>query len=165
MPGRPPLTLRPLAAALLLLLATGCTSSGDEARPAAAPTTRVDVPVPQVDQQARDACALVMASLPFELDPGVQRRSVVGDRELTAAWGEPPVTLACGVPDPDRPDEPVTVNGVGWSVRDIGAGYRWTTRDLAVNVAVDIPDSYENGAEIVNPLCAPILAALGPSSG
>ena len=123
------------------------------------------MPVPSVSAAVRQSCAALAAALPVEVDPGVRRRPVTGDDSLTAAWGDPPVTLECGVPDPDRPDEPVTVNGVGWSVRDVGAGYLWTTRDLAVNVAVEIPDGYENGAEIVNPLCAPILAALEPSTG
>ena len=110
----------------------------------------------------RDACALLTASLPFEVDPGVQRRSVVGDRELTAAWGDPPVTLECGVPEPDRPEEPVVVNGVTWSVRDIGAGFRWTTRDRVANVAVEIPDAYENGAEIVNPISTQLQMTAPP---
>ena len=161
MPGRPPLTVRLLAGALLLL-ATGCTSGDD---PAPRATSPVEVAVPTVDAAARQSCAALVAALPVEVDPGVRRRPVTGDDSLTASWGDPPVTLECGVPDPDRPDEPVIVNGVAWSVRDVGAGYRWTTRDLAVNVAVVIPDAYENGAEIVNPLCAPILAALEPSAG
>ena len=158
MPRRPPLTFRLLAAALLLT-ATGCTADEEPAAPKKGP---VPVPVPKVDEQVRRSCAALAAALPLEVDPGVKRRRVLGDEALTAAWGDPPVTLECGVPDPERPPEPVTVNGVEWSVRDIGAGYRWTTRNLIVNVAVEIPDTYTNGAEIVNPLATPLLATLSP---
>ena len=88
------------------------------------------------------------------------RRPVEGDPPRLAAWGDPPVTLECGVALPDRPEEPVSVNGVMWSVRDVGAGFRWTTTDRVVNVAVEIPDAYDNGVEIVNPLAAPVEQAL-----
>jgi hypothetical protein len=161
-PRRPPLSRRAAVAAALLLLATGCTSSDEPAPQATGP---VEVPAPSVDAAGRASCAALAAALPVEVDPGVERRPVSGDEQLTAAWGDPPVTLECGVPDPDRLPEPVTVNGVVWSVRDIGAGHRWTTRDLTLNVAVEIPDAYDNGAEIVNPLAEPILAALEPADG
>jgi hypothetical protein len=120
------------------------------------------VPVPSADPTVRQACAALIDALPMEVDPGVERRPVVGDELLTAAWGEPAVTLECGVPLPDRPEEPAVVNGVVWSVRDIGAGFRWTARELTVPVAVEIPDSY-NGAEIVNPLAEPLTATLSPA--
>ena len=86
----------------------------------------------------------------------MRRRPVEGTPGRLAAWGDPPVTLECGVTLPERPEEPVSVNGVLWSVRDIGAGFRWTTTGRTVDVAVEIPDAYENGAELVNPLAAPI---------
>ena len=117
------------------------------------------MPAPSAGPEVASACAALIAALPVEVDPGVERRPV-SDGMLTAAWGDPPVTLACGVPLPDRPEERVTVNDVVWSVRDIGAGFRWTTLELTVPVAVEIPDVY-SGAEIVNPLTEPLLAALG----
>lgn len=98
----------------------------------------------------------MIEALPDEVDPGVRRRPVSGSADSTAAWGDPPVTLLCGAEPPDRPEEEVVVNGVPWSVRDIGAGFRWTTRGFAVTVAVDVPDAYANGAEIVNPLAAAV---------
>jgi hypothetical protein len=119
------------------------------------------VPVPSaVSAEAASACAALVAALPDEIDPGVRRRPVEGDATRTAAWGDPAVVLQCGVEPPDRPEEPAQVNGVLWSVRDIGAGFRWTTEELAVPVAVEIPDAYENGAELVNPLAEPLLATL-----
>ena len=53
------------------------------------------------------------------------------------------------------------MNGLAWTVRDSGAGYRWTTRELMVPVAVEIPDAYDNPAELVNPLAEPLLETLG----
>ena len=157
MPGRPPLTLRLLALALLVG-ATGCTARDTPPGVDDGPV-QVDVPAVTAPQE-RAACAALVAALPDEVDPGVRRREVAGDSSLTAAWGEPAVTLECGVAAPDRPEEPVIVNGVTWSVRDIGAGFRWTTSGRVVNVAVQIPDAYENGAEIVNPLSGPLTQAV-----
>ena len=150
MPGGPPLRLALLALGLL------AGSGAEGVQPATGP---VDVPAPAVDAVTASACRALVAALPEEVDPGVTRRPVSGDAGRTAAWGDPPVTLTCGVPAPDRPEEPVVVNGVAWSVRDIGAGFRWTTRDREVLVAVDVPDAYENGAEIVNPLSGPVASA------
>lgn len=144
------------------MLLAGCTAAQE---PAPAATGPVAVPSPSAeltDAQAQ-ACAELVAALPDEIDPGVRRRPVEGDADRAAAWGDPPVVLTCGVPEPDRPDEPAGVNGVLWSVRDIGPGFRWTTEDLAVPVAVEIPDAYDNGAELVNPLAEPLLRTLGPS--
>lgn len=155
MPGRPP--LRRLLPGLLLLALPACSADPEPAPRATGP---VDVPAAAVDDTARTACAGLVAALPAEIDPGVGRRPVSGDDELTAAWGDPAVTLECGVPLPDRPEEEVSVNGLMWSVRDIGAGFRWTTTDRAVNVAVEVPDAYPNGAELINPLVAPVSDAL-----
>ncbi len=153
MPGRPPLRL----VLLPLLLAAGCTTSTPA--PSTAPLT---VPVASADAATARACRALTAALPDEVDPGVERREVLSDRTRTAAWGDPPVTLECGVPDPDRPEEPIFINGVAWSVRDIGAGFRWTTKDRAVNVAVEIPSAYENGAEIVLPISTVVAEVLNP---
>ena len=108
-----------------------------------------------------DACAELLQALPDEIDPGVGRRTLADGAQRLAAWGDPPVVLECGVALPDRQEEQVTVNGLAWTVRDSGAGYRWTTRELAVPVAVEIPDAYDNPAELVNPLAEPLRGTLG----
>ena len=118
------------------------------------------MPVPTISAAALEPCGRLFEALPDEVDPGVSRRPVRGDDRLTAAWGEPPVTLTCGGAAPDRPDQPVVVNGVAWTVRDIGPGFEWTTSGRAVNIVVQIPDAYANGAEIVNPLSGPVADAI-----
>jgi hypothetical protein len=108
-------------------------------------------------------CAELVAALPEEIDPGVERRPVTGDAERTAAWGEPPVTLQCGVEPPERLGSPVVVNDVAWTVDDIGPGFRWTTSDRAVLVAVETPDAYDNPVELIFPL-SPAVARTVPAS-
>jgi hypothetical protein len=109
------------------------------------------VPVPSPGA-ARETCVELVESLPAEVDPGVSRRPVTGDESLTAAWGDPPVTLQCDVAPPDRPEEEFIVNDVLWTVRDIGPGFRWTTAGREVHVAVEVPDAYANGAELIAPI-------------
>ena len=141
-------------AGLTALTVAGC-SSGPGPVAIGAPLT-----TGAVSAEVAAECAELVAALPDEVDPGVERREVTGGSERFAAWGDPAVVLECGVVRPDREEPPAIVNGVAWTVRDVGAGFRWTTRDLVVNLAVDVPDAYPNGAELVNPLAAPITGTL-----
>jgi hypothetical protein len=119
---------------------------------------------PALSPADAQACRALLDALPDEIDPGVERRPVEGPDGRpdgrTAAWGDPAVVLQCGVAESDRPEEPAQVNGVLWSVRDIGAGYRWTTQDRVPAVAVDVPDAYPNVAELVVPLADPVEQAV-----
>lgn len=107
------------------------------------------------------ACAALLAALPDEVDPGVRRRPVEPDSGRTAAWGDPPITLECGVEPPERAEPPFAVNGVVFTTRDVGAGTRWTTYGRLVHTAVTVPDGY-SGAEILLPLADPIDTTLPP---
>ena len=89
------------------------------------------------------ACAALLSGLPQELDKGVRRRPVTGDATRTAAWGDPAVTLQCGVPLPDQTQTPLLVDGLPFVTKEGGGRVLWTTQDRAVNVLLDIPTSYE----------------------
>ena len=106
---------------------------------------------------------MLTAALPDELDKGVRRRQVSGDAGRTAAWGDPVVTLQCGVPLPDQTLEPLVVDGLAFVTVRKGDSVVWTTRDRAVNVAVDIPTSYEQ-AYLVQTL-VPLLKKLPAPAG
>ena len=121
-----------------------------------------EAPLPPTDAATTSACAALLAALPAEIDPGVERRDVVGAPDRVAAWGEPAVVLRCGVPEPERVTEAVQINRVDWSVRDSGGGFEWTTVGRPVAVSVELPDPYEeNGfAELIIPLTGPITSTL-----
>jgi hypothetical protein len=149
---------------VLAVALSACSPSTDEPAPAATGPVPAPSAGPALSPAAAQACRALLDALPDEIDPGVTRRPVEGtDTEgdgRTAAWGDPAVVLQCGVAESDRPEEPAQVNGVLWSVRDIGAGYRWTTQNRVPAVAVDVPDAYENVAELVVPLAEPVQQAI-----
>ncbi|MCW2606610.1 MAG: hypothetical protein JWO60_1303 [Frankiales bacterium] len=139
-----------MPAALALLLLAACTSSGDVA-PSPRPTAAVPVPVPTATAPlVVSSCAALLRAVPQELGDGLRRREVTGDPLRTAAWGDPAVTLECGVPRPERPEPPVEIGPnddgplVAFTTRDVGAGTRFTTSDRAVTVAVTVPDVYDS---------------------
>jgi hypothetical protein len=150
-PRRPPLILAAGALALV-----GCTSSSEPAAKASGP---VAVPVPSASAAlVVSSCRALIAALPDRLDTGVRRRPVSGDGTRTAAWGDPPVTLRCGVPLGDQTQTPVQIDGFPLVTDQRGDSVTYTTVDRAVNVAVDVPKAYESGY-LVLPLI-PVLKKL-----
>lgn len=115
---------------LTAVLLTGCGRS-----------VAVDAPSPVPGEAA--ACRALLAALPDRVDDAA-RRPVTPDAGTTAAWGDPPITLRCGVaaPTPAATAELVTVSGVDWLPEPLTAGVRFTTVDRSPTVIVDVPSSY-----------------------
>ena len=83
---------------------------------------------------------------------GQDRREVEPESPRTAAWGDPPIVLRCGVEQPEAYDPSgtaVEVNGVAWFLEQQPEGYRFTTTDHVVRIEVVVPRAY---APEVNPL-------------
>ncbi len=110
------------------------------------------------------SCRALLAAVPAELDKDVRRRPVTGDAARTAAWGDPPVTLQCGVARAVKGIGPITIDGLSFLTNQGGGVVTWTTSDRAVNVAITIPESYEEQAYQVQPLIPAILKHL-PAPG
>jgi hypothetical protein len=100
-----------------------------------------------------------VAELPLTL-AGATRRLTRPSPTTTAAWGDPPITLVCGVAAGSALDDPYEFDGVTWAMHDIGSARTWTTRGRSVNVVVTVPDAYSSQAELLGSL----TGALTPTS-
>ena len=111
-------------------LATGCSRTVTMTDPA---------PSPSVAEQ----CAAVMDALPDTvLD---QPRRTVEPGRLSTAWGDPTITLRCGVAKPPGlgpESECFEVNGVGWFAEEAQGGYLFTTIGRPAYVEVGVPTDY-----------------------
>ncbi len=111
----------------------------------------VAVPAPVASNPTGEAaCAALDSALPSSILTAV-RRKTEPESPLTAAWGDPPITLRCGVPKPESlaaTSALITVDGVDWLPEERSAGYVFTTTGLVANVEVAVPDAYspETGA-------------------
>lgn len=98
-------------------------------------------PTPSEDVRAQ--CATVMAALPpTVLD---QPRRTVEPGVLSAAWGDPTITLKCGVDKPPglgAESECFEVNRVGWFAEEAEGGYLFTTIGRPVYIQLGVPTDY-----------------------
>jgi hypothetical protein len=109
----------------------------------------VDLAAPTPAPSALAGCAALSDALPESLESSAGE---LGPREtatdLVTAWGDPAVTLECGVPGAllegpvltlGPPDAPT----LGFLTDDVGAATAYTTGTLATDVRVTVPDAYD----------------------
>ncbi|MFG2136235.1 DUF3515 domain-containing protein [Streptomyces sp. NPDC048650] len=130
---------RYLALPLLTVLfaAVGCSSS--------------EVAVPSPEGEAARHCRALHQELPKTVD-GLRRGTAEPASDLTAVWGDPAVTLRCGVTKPDvltsgsehyNPKaDAAEVDGVQWLFEKQDDGYRFTTVLRKAYVEVSVPGKY-----------------------
>ncbi len=124
------------------------------------PVLPVEVPPPTAEADA--ACPALIQALPLDL-LGEPARLVDSDSPYVAAWGDPPVVLVCGVPQPEAlvPGEGlITIDGVTWFVEQSEEATTWTAVDRAVPVEVTLPPDVDSAPVTV--LSGPIGETLPP---
>ncbi|WP_344152309.1 DUF3515 domain-containing protein [Nocardioides koreensis] len=100
---------RGVAASACALLLAGCGGPGP-----------VGIDAPSMSDADAAACRNLVEDLPEQV-AGEESRTVSGDTDLGAAWGDPAIVLTCGVPVPSGFDDTSTcieAAGVGWYVPD-----------------------------------------------
>ncbi|WP_433297100.1 DUF3515 family protein [Actinoplanes sp. CA-030573] len=131
--------------------------------PQVVPSTPVRMAAPRLDAATTQVCLAVASQLPTAVRD-LPARKVTAGPEQNAAWGEPPITLACGVTQPtmcERVDgghpgcvpldaTMFAMNGVCWWGQDGPASDVFTTMDREVAVQVTVPGSYQQSAQWAN---------------
>ena len=128
-------------------------------------TGPVSVDSPSVSDADRTACEAFLDDLPGTL-AGQERRDVTPAHALGAAWGDPAITLTCGVSLPADFDRFATceeANGVGWFVpvdqsSDQSSDVTLTAAGYRPIVRVELPASYrpEGAASVIAQLARPV---------
>ncbi|HYN55660.1 MAG TPA: DUF3515 domain-containing protein [Motilibacterales bacterium] len=132
---------------------------------ACARPVEVSAPSPAADVTA--ACAQFTAALPAGLSTVGERRDVTPDSVLTAAYGDPPVGVRCGVPDPaslSPTSTLVAVEGIDWLAEELTGGWRLTSIGRTANVEITVPTDQGPAPSVAADL-APTIAATLPAAG
>jgi uncharacterized protein DUF3515 len=143
------------------------TSSGMSGAPAPGPSapqasTPVTMSAPSLPAQTATVCRALLAALPDALRDRA-RRPVTAGAEQNAAYGDPPITLACGagpLPSVAPTDDVYVMSGVCWYAVPGTDSTAWTAIDRTVTVTVTIPNSYESQGQWANEFSGPIVSAV-----
>ncbi|GAB1642645.1 DUF3515 family protein [Krasilnikovia sp. MM14-A1259] len=138
--------------------------------PATVPSTPVAMAAPALSAHAAQVCEGVTSRLPAAVR-NLPARAVSAGPQQNAAWGEPPITLACGVAQPTMCATPaggagcvpldtelLNMNGLCWYARQDPAGPVFTTMDRDVPVQVTVPAGYAQAAQWANEFSDPLAA-------
>ncbi|SDY55568.1 Protein of unknown function [Micromonospora pattaloongensis] len=132
---------------------------------ASAPRPQSSAPVamaaPPLADRAGTVCRALLSRLPAQVRD-LSQRPVTAGHEQNAAYGDPAVTVACGIPLPSFPptDLVYPLDRVCWHAGQRPDATVWTTVDREVPVQVTIPKTYDEPGQWVIPFSAPVIAAV-----
>jgi hypothetical protein len=162
-----PVTLALLAGAVVAERHAG--SRAEPLAPATSPPTSTSAlpsikvaPPPTLTAGQQRACQELISALPTELGD-LPARPVDSPSPYVAAWGEPPVTLRCGIARPPSfiaTADVQQINGVSWFVERRGPTTAWVVVDRPVYVEVLAPAA--DASAPAARLSTPVTAALRP---
>jgi hypothetical protein len=151
----------PVAAALVAVSVWTYGRTSEAAAPAPEATSPVTLSSPPLAPDAVGPCRTVIANLPDAIQDH-KRRPIKGDVESSAAYGDPPITLSCGVAvsllDPTTVVYPL--GGVCWAAFGGSGNTIWRTVDRKVGLEVVVPGPADGSGQSVVPLGNAITTAV-----
>ncbi|HEV7707554.1 MAG TPA: DUF3515 family protein [Asanoa sp.] len=138
--------------------------------PAAQATTPVPMAAPALSPRAATLCRALLSQLPQTIRDRAQRPVTAGT-EQNAAYGDPAITLACGIPAPTFPPTDLVnlLDKVCWHSADTAGGTVLTTVDREVPIQVTVPKSYEAAGQwaivFSNPVIETVPKMATPPAG
>ncbi|GAB3971880.1 DUF3515 family protein [Plantactinospora veratri] len=154
--------------ALVAVLVFGQLSPDPVAKPAPTPTsaapqatTPVQMAAPVLAERPATVCRALLSRLPATLR-SLGQRPVTAGPEQNAAYGDPAITLACGVAAPAVPDVPDLwmVNNVCWLTEHRDGGLVLTTVDREVPVRLSVPAGQEQTVQWAAPVSESLVASV-----
>jgi hypothetical protein len=126
--------------------------------PSAQATTPVRMAAPALSPRAETLCRALLSQLPTALRDRPQR-PVTDGQEQNAAYGDPAITLACGIPAPTFPPTDLVnlLDKVCWHAADNPDATVLTTVDREVAIQVTVPRSYEAAGQWAIVFSKPII--------
>jgi Protein of unknown function (DUF3515) len=139
----------------------GAFRSHTAAPPRPQATTPVAVAAPSLAGPQATACRALLSHLPDAVRDR-RRRPVTAGAEQNAAYGDPAITLSCGVAAVTPPvgADVYPLSGVCWYSQPGAGGTVWTTVDRTVPVRVTVPSAYDSPGQWVIAFSTPIAAEL-----
>jgi hypothetical protein len=148
-----------VAFALIMSLPVPAPSTAPTPRQqATGPVTTTALPLPPA---AAGTCHELAASLPGSLRE-LARRAVTTGQDQSAAYGDPPILLACAVPPASYPPAAFLwlLNDVCWYAETEPGATVWTTVDRPVVVRVRVPEMSEPAGQWVVDFSDPVAATV-----
>ena len=127
---------------------------------------QVDPVVPEPTGSTAEACAAFQSALPASLSTVGERREVTPQSSTTAAYGDPPVGIRCGVSTPAAlvpTSTLVTVDGIDWFPEELSGGWRMTTVNRVAGVEITVPTDQGPAPSVAADL-APTISATIPAT-
>ncbi|MEV4755270.1 DUF3515 family protein [Micromonospora sp. NPDC049559] len=123
-------------------------SASATASPGPRSTAPVAMAAPPLAERPATVCRALVSQLPDTIRDLAQRPVRAG-AEQNAAYGDPAVTVACGVPPASYPptDTLWVVNGTCWYPSDQSDAVVLTTVDREVPIRVTLPRAYDQAAQ------------------
>lgn len=110
-------------------------------------------------------CSALIAALPARV-MGQQKRAIEPPDVAAAAWGDPPITLRCGVTTPAAYSpgaQLLVVNGVQWLPETLSDGVRFTTIGRTAQVEVTVPAAYSPEADVLTEVGGAVSSQIPPA--
>lgn len=128
-------------------------------------TLPVEIGAPALAERPATVCRALLSQLPPAIRD-LNQRPVTSGAEQNAAYGDPALTVACGITEPSFPltDDVWVINKVCWHATEETDATVLTTVDREVPVRVAVPRVYEQPLQWVTPISDAIVASV-PSGG
>lgn len=124
-------------------------------------TAPVSMAAAPLSARAATVCRALLSQLPARVGYLAQRPVTAGP-EQNAAYGDPAITVACGVPAPSFPPTELVypLDRVCWHAAERPDVTVWTTADREVPVQVTVPREYDPAGQQVIAFSGPVISAV-----